>query len=47
MRINQALREALIKAGWRMSPEARRIEIELTKRYKAEKEAQKQKKESK
>lgn len=47
MRINQTLREALVKAGYRMSPEARRTEIELTKKFIAEKEARKQNKENK
>ena len=47
MRIKQSLREALVKAGYRMSPEARRTEIELTRKYKEEKEARKQNKENK
>jgi hypothetical protein len=37
MRVSQQLREALVKAGWKMSPEARRTEIELTRKYKEEK----------
>lgn len=43
MRITQQLREALVKAGWKMSPEARRTEIELTKKYKEEKSKTKEK----
>lgn len=44
MRITQQLREALYKAGYRMSPEAMRTEIELTKKYKEQKQKEKENK---